>query len=109
MKNLHPHRQFGDITPEADQSTRAKLLQLIAAIAITVGALAIATHWDAKAEQYAELSDQRVQQQLDRIRADEQWLHRMAAAYARGRDDALRAQPGTPEGQVLAQACSTLK
>ncbi len=88
---------------------RTRLLSVIAAIVLIISALAIASHWDAKAEQETAFSDERVMHQLIRIQDEEKWLHRMAAAYARGRDDALRAQPGTPEAQVLAKACSTLK
>lgn len=96
---IHPHRQLAiDGQPVAEQSLLVRIAMIIGSMALMLGALALAQHWDEQAEAELLASNLRTHQQVDKMREQKEWLHKMANAYAQGQQDALQACTNSQTG-----------
>lgn len=85
-------------------SIRATIACVLALLAL----LGLAHRLDAQAEAEDAVLEQRINDRIERERLDRAWAHRMAVAYARGRDDALQVAASSPEAMSLRLACNNL-
>jgi uncharacterized membrane protein len=92
----------------ANDSLRKSLFKSALLIVLFVLCLGIAHHFDSRAEAEEQAITAQLAARMQQVQRDGGWLTVVANAYAQGRDDALRARPGSPEARQLAQACTSL-
>jgi hypothetical protein len=80
----------------------------IACVLALLALLGLAHRLDAQAEAEDAVLEQRINDRIERERTDRAWAHRMAVAYARGREDALQVAASSPEAMSLRLACNHL-